>query len=183
MKKISHKQITPFVNVLFSLTLVVWLTSCGPSMKTYRLYDGPQRPTEETVLLLCEGKTAQLNSINGQKSPKGKNVFGNVTLEILPGDYQLTVSFSGKSMEQVSGGNYYYHIFYQHDSLENVDITMEAEAGHTYLLTSDHDYGKSRWHAILMDQTNEKRILKLGPYPLNTVRTGDNRATRYRGRE
>lgn len=183
MGKCNYKSNTPFVSVLFSIALVVFLASCMQSMQTYKLYEGPQRPSEETALFLCEGKTIQLNSVNGQKSPDGKDTFGKVTVEILPGDYQLIVSFSGRSMKMVDGGNYYYHIFYQHDSLENVDITMKAKAGHTYLLTSNHDYAKSRWHAILMDQTEDKRILKVGPYPLNTIRTGDNRATRYRTRE
>ena len=182
VKKSNSKFTTLFIIVLLSIFLALWLTSCGSSMQTYRLYEGPQRPAEETVLLVCEGKTVQLNSVNGQKSPDGKNTFGKATVELLPGDHQLTVSFSGRSMQMVDGGNYYYHVFYQHDSLEHVDITLKVEAGHTYLLTSKHDYEKARWHAIMMDQTEEKRILKLGPYPLNKVRTGDNRATRYRTR-
>ena len=84
MEKSHYKPILAFVIVLF---LVVWLaTSCGPSMQRYRLYDGPQRPIEQTVLLLCEGETVQLNSVNGQKSPDGKDTFGKVTVELLPGD-------------------------------------------------------------------------------------------------
>ena len=182
MEKFNHKPILPFGRFLFTIALVFFLASCTRSMQTYRLYEGPQRPNAETAILICEGETIQLNSVNGQKSPDGKNTFGKVTAEILPGDYQLTVSFSGKSIKMADGGNYYYHIFYQHDSLEDVNITMKVEAGHTYLLTSDHDYEKSRWHAIIMDETNKRRILKIGPYPLSAVRTGDNRATRYRTR-
>ena len=183
MEKCNYKSFTPFFSLLYAIALMVFLASCARSMQEYRFYDGPQRLSEETVLLICEGKTVQLNSVNGQKSPDGKDTFGKATVELLPGDHQLTVSFSGKSMKMADGGLYYYNIFYRHDSLENVDITMKAEAGHTYLLTSNHDYEKSRWHAILMDQTDEKRILKVGPFPLNTIRTGDNRATRYRTRE
>ena len=78
----------------------------------------------------------------------------------------------------VSGGMYYYNVFYRHDSLHNVDIAIRAEAGHTYLITSSHDYEKSRWNAVVRDQTNDKRILRDGPYSLNKIRTGDNQDSR-----
>jgi hypothetical protein len=56
-----------------------------------------------------------------------------------------------------------------------VDIAINAKAGHRYLLTSTHDYEKSRWHVVVRDETAGRSILKEGPYPLNKVRTGDNR--------
>jgi len=183
MQRSKCKNIQPFVVVLIATFFVVYLAGCGPSMQTYKLYQGPQRASNETAQLVCKGETIQLNSVNGQKSPEGKDTFGNVTLEILPGDYNLTVSFSGRSMEMASGGLYTYNIFYRHDSLENLDISLKAEAGHTYLVTSDHKYEKNRWHAVIKDETADKIILKEGPYPLNKIRTGDNRAARYKGKE
>lgn len=151
-------------------------------MKDYKLYQGPQRASNETAQLVCEGERVQLNSVNGQKSPTGKDTFGKVTLEILPGNYDLTVSFSGRSMTTVFGDWYSYNIFYRHNSTDNVNISMKAEAGHTYIVTSDHNYEKNQWHAVIKDDTDGKRILKEGPYPLNKVRTGDNRATRQKYR-
>ena len=121
--------------------------------------------------------------MNGKKSPKGKDVFSNVALEILPGDCRLIVSYSGRSMKLASAGQYTYNISYRHDSLENLDLSLKAEAGPIYLLTSDHDYEKDQWRAVIKDETNDKIILEEGPYPLNKIRTGDNRATRYRGTE
>ena len=183
MQESKDKTILRFVSVLMATVFLVNLASCGTPLKTFRLYEGPQLQTDEIALLVCRGRTVQLNSVNGQKSPKGKDVFGNVTLEILPGDYNLIVSFSGRSKTRADGGLYHYPIFYQHDSLENVEINMKAEAGHTYLLTSNHDYLKSVWHAIIIDETDDKRILKAGPYRLNRIRTGDNRAARRTYRE
>ena len=181
----SHKckNILRFLTVLIATVLMVYLASCGPSTKTYRLYKGPQLPSDETAQLVCKGETIQINSVNGQKSPQGKDTFGNVTLEILPGDYQVTVSFFGRSAPTVFGESYNYQVFFTHNSLENVDITIKAEAGHRYLLTSDHDYEKSTWKAVVRDETGDKRILEKGPYPLNTIRTGDNRAARRTYRE
>jgi hypothetical protein len=153
-------------------------------MKTYKLYQGPQLPSEETAQLVCKGgETIQINAVDGQKSPQGKDTFGNVTFEILPGDYQVTVSFSGRSATMVFGESYNYQVFFTHHSLENVDITVKAEAGHRYLLTSNHDYEKSTWNVVVRDETADKRILRKGPYPLNTIRTGDNRASRRVYRE
>jgi hypothetical protein len=183
MQRTNYKGIPRFVSVLMAMVLMVYLASCGPSMKTYKLYQGPQLPSEETAQLVCKGETIQINSVNGQKSPLGKDTFGNVTLEILPGDHQVTVSFSSRSARTVFGESFNYQVFFTHNSLENVDITIKAEAGHRYLVTSRHDYEKSTWNAVVRDETDDKRILREGPYPLNTVRTGDNRTARRVYRE
>ena len=173
----KFKNISRLLSVLIATVFVVYLASCGPSMKTYKLYQGPQRASNETALLVCKGETIQINSVNAQKSPDGKGTFGKVTLEILPGDYHLTVSFSGRSAPTVFGESYNYQVFFTHNSLHNVDITIKAEAGHTYLVTSKHDYETSTWNAVVRDETDDKGILKEGPYPLNKIRTGDNRAS------
>ena len=133
-------------------------------------------PSDETAQILCKGERIQINFVNGMKSPDGKDTFGKSKLEIVPGDYHLTVSFSGKSSTQVQAGMYYYYIFYRHDSLHNVDITVKAEPGHTYLLTSTHDYEKSTWHVVVRDETDDRTILKEGPFALNKIRTGDDQA-------
>ncbi len=172
-------QLIPLVvRILMAIVLMGFLASCTPAMQTYRLYEGQKLPSSETANLLCKGARIQINSVNGMKSPDGKDTFGNVTLEVLPGKYSVTVSFSGRSMTLASGGKYYYNIYYRHDSLDNVDITIKAEAGHTYLVTSTHDYEKSRWHAIVRDETGNRIILEKGPYSLNKIRTGDNRDVR-----
>ena len=177
MQRSKCKNISRFLSVLIATLFMVYLASCGPSKKTYKLYKGPQLPSNETALLICKGETIQINSVNAQKSPDGKDTFGNVTLEILPGDYHITVSFSGRSAPTVVGESYNYQVFFTHDSLQNVDITIKAEAGHTYLVTSNHDYEKSTWNAVVKDETNDRTIIEKGPYPLNTIRTGDNRAS------
>jgi hypothetical protein len=177
MQRPKCKNISPFVGVLIATVLMSYLASCGPSKKTYRFYQGPQMPSDQTAQLVCKGETIQINSVNGQKSPQGKDTFGNVALEILPGDYHLTVSFSGRSWTTVFGESYNYQIFFTNNSLHNVDITMKAEAGHTYLVTSNYDYQKSTWYAVVRDETDDRRILKEGPYPLNKIRTGDNQAS------
>ena len=183
MQRSNYRCIHCFLGILMTMALVGFLANCSPSMQVYRLYEGPQMPSDETAQLLCKGEGIQINSVNGMKSPNGKDTFGNTKIEILPGDYQLSVSFSGKSMTMVSTGRYYYNIFYTHHSLHNVDITVKAEAGHTYLVTSTHDYAKSRWHAIVRDETEKKRIFEEGPYPLNQIRTGDNQDVRRVYRE
>jgi hypothetical protein len=157
---------------------MVYLASCGPSKKTYKLYTGPQLTSDKTAQFLCKGETIQINSVNEMKSPDGKDTFGSVMLEILPGDYHLTVSFSGRSWTTVFGKSYNYQVFFTNNSTQNVDITIKAEAGHTYLVTSNHDYEKSTWNAVVRDETDDRTILEKGPYPLSKIRTGDNRNNR-----
>ena len=177
MPRPKCKNISRFLSVLIATVFIIYLASCGPSKKTYRFYKGPQLPSDKTAQLVCKGDTIQINSVNAQKSPDGKDTFGKVALEILPGDYHITVSFSGRSAPTVVGESYNYQVFYTHDSLHNVDITIKAEAGHTYLVTSNHNYEKSTWNAVVKDETDDRTILKEGPYPLNKIRTGDNRAS------
>jgi hypothetical protein len=176
MQRSNYTDICRFVSIVLTMLLMTFLAACSPPLLTYRLYQDTQKPSDETAQLLCKGKRIQINSVNGTKSPDGKNTFGNVKLEILPGDYHVTVSFSGKSSIRVPASRYYYYVFYRHDSLNNVDITMKAEPGHTYLLTSTHDYEKSTWHVVVRDETKDRMILKEGPFPLNKIRTGDDQA-------
>jgi len=176
------RNIPLLAGIFISIVLLGWLTNCTMAMKTYRLYQGPELPSDETAQIICTGERIRINSVNGHNSPDGKDTFGNVRLEILPGDYHLIVSFSGTSMDMNYGedGRYRYNIYYRHDSLNNLDITINAKAGHTYLVNSTHNYKKSSWHAVVRDETGDRRILKEGPYPLNKIRTGDNRQSRIR---
>ena len=178
----KFRKIPLLAGIFIPIVFLGWLTSCTLARNTYKLYQGPQLPKDETAQIICTGDRIRINSVNGQKSPDGKDTFGNVRLEILPGDYHLTVSFSGTSlaMAYAEDGRYRYNIFYRHDSLNTVDITINAKAGHTYLVNSTHNYEKSRWHAVVTDETGDRRILKEGPYPLNKIRTGDNRQSRIR---
>lgn len=168
----NSRNISLLAGILLSLILFGYLTSCTLDVKTYRLYQGPQLPSDETAQIICTGETIKINSINGQKSPDGKDTFGNVRLEILPGDYEITVSFSGTSLDMVyiEDGRYTYNIHYRHESVNNIDITINAKAGHTYLVNSTHNYKESRWYVVVRDETNDRRILKEGPYPLKKNR-------------
>ena len=178
MPRPKCKNISRFLSVLIATVFMAYLASCGPSKKIYKLYQGPQLPSNEIAQLVCKGETIQINSVNEMRSPDGKDTFGKVTLEILPGDHYVTVSFSGRSAPTVFGESYNYQVFYTHDSLQNVDITIKTEAGHTYLVTSNHDYEKSTWNAVVRNESNDRTIIEKGPYPLNTIRTGDNRSSK-----
>jgi hypothetical protein len=184
MQRLKFSNIPRLATSFVSILLLAFLTNCTSAIETrrLRLYEGQQLPSDETAQIICTGERIRINSVNGKKSPDGKGTFGNVRMEILPGEYQLTVSFSGESIEMYYGadGRYRYNIYYRHDSLNNVDITMNAEAGHTYLVTSTHDYEKSRWRVVVRDNTASRTILKEGPYPLTKIRTGDNRQDRIR---
>jgi hypothetical protein len=176
MERSNYTDIPRIVSILLTMLLMGFLATCSPSMLTYRLYQGTQKPSDETAQILCKGKRIQINSVNGMKSPDGKDTFGSVELETLPGDYHVTVSFAGRSSTLVHASRYYYYVFYRHVSVRNVDITVKAEPGHKYFLTSTHDYGKSTWHVVVRDETKDRIILKEGPFPLNKIRTGDDQA-------
>ena len=182
MQRFAIGNIPHLLSILSSVVLTGFLLSCTMDLRSYRLYQGAQLPSDQTAQIICTGKRIRINSVNGQKSPDGKDIFGNVRLEVLPGDYDLTVSFSGTSMAMNYGedGRYKYNIYYRYDSLNNIDITINTKAGHTYLVSSTHNYEQSRWYIVVRDETGDRRIVKEGPYPLNKIRIGDNLQDRTR---
>jgi len=97
------------------------------------LYQGPQLPSDQTAKLVSKGERIRIRSVNGRKIPSGKDVLPAVAVEVLPGDYLLTVSFSAttSSMNYGEDGRYRYSIYYTHQSVDNVDIALTVEAGHT----------------------------------------------------
>jgi hypothetical protein len=183
MQRLNFRNIPRLTGVFISIVFLSGLTSCALDRNTYKLYQGPQLPDDETAQIICTGERIQINSVNGQKSPDGKDTFGNVRIEILPGDYNLTVSFSGWSLVMVHGKEGQSRgetIYYRHNSLNNVDIRINAQAGHIYVVNSSHNYETSRWYIILTDKSDDRSILKEGPYPLTKVRTSDNLQERFR---
>jgi hypothetical protein len=180
MQRFAIGNIPHLLCILSSVVLTGFLLSCTMDLRSYRLYQGPQLPSDQTAKLISKGGKIRIRSVNGRKIPSGKDVLPAVAIEVLPGDYDLTVSFSGSSLAMAYGenGRYKYNIYYTHQSVDNVDIALATEAGHTYLVTSSHNYEESTWYAVIRDNTTDKRILKNGPYPLDKIRTGDNRDAR-----
>ncbi len=182
MQRLNFSNIPLWVSILSSFVLMGFLLSCAVDLRTYRLYQGPQLPSDQTAKLFSKGERISIRSVNGRKIPSGKDVLPAVAIEVLPGDYLLTVSFSDTSitMDYGEDGRYRYNIYYTHKSVDNVDVALTVEAGHTYLVTSSHNDEESSWYAVVRDETDNRRVLKEGPYPLNKIRTGDNRESRIR---
>ena len=180
MQRFALGNLPHLLSLLGSIVLTGFLLSCTVDLRSYRLYQGPQRPSDQIAKLISKGEPIRIRSVNGQKIPSGKDVLPAVAIEVLPGDYRLKVSFSAttSSMSYGEDGRYRYSIFYTHQSVDNVEIALTTEAGHTYLITSSHDYQESSWYAVVRDNTTNERILKEGPYPLDKIRTGDNRDAR-----
>lgn len=182
MQRFAIGNIPHLLSILSSVVLTGFLLSCTMDLRSYRLYQGPQLPSDQTAKFITKGERIRIRSVNGRKIPGGEDVLPAVAIEVLPGDYHITVSFSGSSLVMAYGedGRYRYNIYYRHDSLNNIDITINAKAGHTYLVNSTHNYEESRWYVVVRDETGDRRILKEGPYPLTKIRTGDNRQFRMR---
>ena len=52
-----------------------------------------------------------------------------------------------------------------------MDVRVRTEAGHTYLLTSQDDPEREEWYVVVMDETQKRKIVEVGPQPSKTVRT------------
>lgn len=146
--------------------MICFLTSCT-TMKTHRLYEGRQLSDDKIAQLISKGDGILVHSVDGVKSPDGKETYGPSTFELLPGDHTLIVSF--RRNFGVPRGR--ATIYYRSSSTNNLDVRVGTKAGHTYLLTSQHDPEKEEWFAVVMDETQKRKIVEVGPQPSKTIQT------------
>jgi hypothetical protein len=164
------------VNTLVSAIVIGLLVSCT-TLQNYRLYEGPQFPEDRIAYLVSKGPI-RVHSVDGRKNPNGEETYGPSRLEVLPGNHTLNVSFYHVSVTTKLEGSYYYDIFFENSSKSNVDVDLKTEAGNEYLLTSDYDFKSLQWNLVVINKTNDEKTLETGPYPLNRVRTGDDKQIR-----
>jgi hypothetical protein len=112
MQRFAIGNIPHLLCILSSVVLTGFLLSCTMDLRSYRLYQGPQLPSDQTAKLISKGGKIRIRSVNGRKIPSGKDVLPAVAIEVLPGDYDLTVSFSARPwlwlMEKTAATNTTY---------------------------------------------------------------------------
>ena len=148
------------------VAMICFLASCT-TVNTHRLYEGQQLSDDKIALLISKGDTILVHSVDGMKSPDGKETYGPSKFELLPGNHTLIVSF--RRDFAVERGRAI--IYYRSSSANNLVVRVGTEAGHTYLLTSQRDDERQEWYAVVMDETQKRKIVEEGPQPYNTVQT------------
>jgi hypothetical protein len=122
--------------------LLGFLASCITT-KTYKLYEGQQLPEDKLVQLISKEERILVHSVDGVKSPEGKETYGPSVFELSPGDHTLKVSFR-RNFTVTQGRT---RITYRSTSSGNLDVRINTEAGHTYRLRAEHDPEKEQWYA------------------------------------
>ncbi len=168
---------TPLTRTLIGIIVMCLFAGCM-TLQEYKLYKGPQLPGDKVAVLINKGETIVVHTIDGINNPSGEKVYGPGRFAVLPGEHSLNVSFYRISTSTQLEGHYYYDVFHKNTSTSNIDVNFETESGHQYLLTSEYDYKRLQWSFVLMDETTKEKIIETGPYPLNRVRTGDNKQIR-----
>jgi len=169
----------PLTRVLVSLALTCLLFSCASRPEILKLHKEEDLPAHKVAYLVGDRESLVLHAVDGRQSPSGKKGFGSswdgkYRLEVLPGQHILTVSLLLRTTSnEVSNRFSSYEKHYELSSLENVEIPLPVEAGHTYLLTSEWDFDSQEWFAMVIEQTTDQRVFKGGPYPLKRVQVGD----------
>ena len=164
MNKLPYKLSLSLFSIVNFVILLCFLASCTTT-KTYKLYEGQQLPEDKIAHLISKEERILVHSVDGVKSPEGKETYGPSVFELSPGDHTLTVSF--RRTFTVTHGR--TTITYRSTSSGSLDVKVNAEAGHTYRLGAEHDPEKEQWYAIVMDETKKKRIVEAGPYSSKTV--------------
>lgn len=166
MNKLHNKVRLYLAHIVSFVVVMGFLASCT-TMKTTKLYEDRQLHDDEIAHIFSKEDRILVHSINGVKSPDGKETYGPSKFELLPGDYTLTVSFR-RNFAITRGRS---TVYYRSSSTRNLDVRVRTEAGHTYLLTSQHYPEREEWYAVVMDQTQKRKTIEVGPQPSKTVRT------------
>jgi hypothetical protein len=143
-----------------------FLASCT-TMKSTKLYEGQQLPDNRIAHLISKEDWILVHSVDGVKDPDGSETYGPSKFELLPGDHTLIVSFQ-RNFSHTTGRTV---VYYKSSSTNNLDLRVRTEAGHTYLLTSQHDPEREEWYAVIMDETQKRKIVEVRPEPSKTVQT------------
>jgi hypothetical protein len=166
-------------HVVFLLVLMTFMAGCASRPETVRLYDGQQLPAQEVAYLVGNEASLRLHSVDGRISPSGRKSYGSpwdgtYRLEVLPGEYTLTVSLNFRTTSgEISNRFSTYEMHYSIYSVDDVDIRLSFEPGRTYVLTSEWDFDSKQWFPTVIDQTKNQTVFQEGPYPLKTLRVGD----------
>jgi hypothetical protein len=165
--------------VLISLAVIGLLVGCASRPETVRLHDQEDLGDQEVAFLAGDREYLMLHAVDGRESPSGKKGFGSswdgtYQLEVLPGEHVLTVSlYLRTTSNEISNRFSSYEKHYELSSLENVEISLRVEAGHTYILTSEWDFDSEEWFPVVIDQTTDRTVFKDGPYLFKRVEVGD----------
>jgi hypothetical protein len=121
-------------------------TGCSSS---YRLYEGPQRPLAEVVILDSEKATLnhypgiRLHSIDGVPGPRPKAFGysspgdGTFHIELLPGPHTLSVGF------------YKLEAGFNINSTTDIVLPFDGQTGHRYILGAISSF--NRWSPYIVD--------------------------------
>ena len=170
------KRIT-FNSLALAMVILFGTANCSAT-RGYKLYEGAELPEDRITIITGKERPVFVHAVNGMKNPEGEDTYGSFKMELLPGTHTLTMSFEGRTSTSERADrpySFYYTVYYRCNSTKRVDIKVNAEAGHTYLVTSKRDFDKHQWYAVVMGEITEETIVQDGPYDLDCVRTGDDR--------
>jgi len=118
--------------ILFPLAASVG--GCSTTYKSYTAYEGPPRPTEEIVVLHCDGRCGRIydrdrGGVHDLRPVRhfwsSPEYVGDVFLE--PGKYEIAVRYWGA--RNIYSSDYY------------TSFQLDFQAGHTYRVLQEEDCG------------------------------------------
>jgi len=178
MKAIELKKACLMLYALLCLFLMCMVASCASPHERFKLHESEQLQPHEVAYLVSNTDSLRLHSVDGKKSPTGRKSYGSLAgkfeLEVIPGEHTLTVFVQFRTTsDELSSRFSTCEMHYEISSLDNVDIVLSVEPGHTYLLSSEWDFDSRQWFAVVQEKTKDQIVLKEGPYPLKALRVGD----------
>ena len=103
-----------------------------------RFYAGEPLPPSQVALVMV-GANCRLDAVTLEGKPRA-DLVGKYKVELLPGQHRLCVNYrSGQS-----------------HSVGCADVSLNAQAGHTYLIYGSFPVGTSRWVPVVVDFAREE---------------------------
>jgi hypothetical protein len=177
IKRLPH--VAPLVTVLVALFIIALIAGCASRPQTVKLHEKEHLRSHEVAYLVGDRESLMLHAVDGRENPSGRQGFGSswdgtYRVEVLPGKHTLTVSLYLRTTSNEIGNRLStYERHYEISSLENVNLVVQVEVGHTYLLTSEWDFDSQEWFPLVIDQTAKETVVRKGPYAFKRFQVGE----------
>lgn len=147
------KQLAFLRVIAISIIGIVIATGCA----TVRLYEGEARPKGEVSILQKLDGCIKVHAIDGIADSR----LSSATIELLPGDHRMTVSYYGESPRTLAAPFPAPPVYawYEFASESNVVLEFRTEAGRRYTLSSAVDFSTLRWTPLVADKAGSAIVV------------------------
>jgi hypothetical protein len=123
--------------IIFLLSIAISIVGCSSTGGT-RLYSEKIRPANEVALILTADGVTKISGMSARDDQQAITLFTRTSFEVLPGRYPFCIGYLEQGYKSTSVGR-------------NVDLTVNVELNHTYVLYAKIDRKNESWRPVFVD--------------------------------